>query len=143
MRRRFTALSEDARLAAGEQQRGGHTLLRCVNEREYAWHNSYSAQLFFKLSAITGHRRVGQPLPARIFWLTAASVGAWHMLLPAFTLRMRVATPLSARPRPARAHPRAAARIVKFIFIFMAWLCFNAARSQCVSLRFICRIQHF
>lgn len=35
--------------------------------------------------------------------------------------------------RPATAPPTHAERIVKFIFIFIAWLCFNAARSQRVS----------
>lgn len=35
--------------------------------------------------------------------------------------------------RPATAPPTNAERIVKFIFIFMAWLCFNAARWQRVS----------
>lgn len=71
------------------------------------------------------------------------------MLLPAFTLRMRVVTPLglpghtlppphslssaSPPPTPPSHLPE---RIVKFIFIFMAWLCFNAARSACLCALF-------
>lgn len=71
------------------------------------------------------------------------------MLLPAFTLRMRVVTPLglpghtlpppptlpssTSLPPPPSHLPE---RIVKFIFIFMAWLCFNAALSACLCALF-------
>lgn len=60
------------------------------------------------------------------------------MLLPAFTLRMRVVTPLSLPQRP---QPTQKELLNLYLFLLLGFVSMQRARS--VSLRFICRIQRF